>query len=455
MLRKFKKLSRIYLTLYIRQTLKFLLKRVILVIFPLSFLFIISLPPDKPEIFFEVKDHSVKTHSYLSEYKEISTLHKRFESRKFKTVLNNQRRTDTSHLTSLNFLVLEYDKIFGQTKYCQYFKKTENNYEKGKQKVYLDECPYRNCIFTCNHSLINDANAILFSGPDLENVKFSKQELYENLMSSIIDRPSQIWIVWNDEANKVSDELDIFKFNWTMSYRLESEISDCSYGCKYPKIGEIINPVEFKKEISYQFKSRNNTAVWFVSNCDSNYRLKFASNLKNYYPIEVYGSCSKYVQSGFFESLFDYFKPKKCGRDTECEYEKLIANKFYLSFESKNCSNYMTEKVWKMLYLGIIPVVIQPNRQFYELSLPQNSFIHAQDFDYDPKKLADYLTYVSSDFEMYYSYLKWKLDYDVVFTGYQNEKRRLCELCTKLNTENSIIYYNKVSDFFNDQCIIN
>lgn len=103
----------------------------------------------------------------------------------------------------------------------------------------------------------------------------------------------------------------------------------------------------------------------------------------------------------------------------------------------------------------MIPVVVQPNKQFYELYAPPNSFIHAQDFDYDPEKLGAYLRLVSSNFEIYFSHLKWKLDYEIVYSSSQVEKRRLCQLCTKFNTENSIIYYESVSDWFNKECIFN
>ena len=77
----------------------------------------------------------------------------------------------------------------------------------------------------------------------------------------------------------------------------------------------------------------------------------------------------------------------------KAEYETEIAeNKFYFAFESKNCSNtYITEKFFRTLRHNIIPVVFQPNREFYEVFAPPDSFIHAQDFDFDAKKLAEYL----------------------------------------------------------------
>jgi hypothetical protein len=107
------------------------------------------------------------------------------------------------------------------------------------------------------------------------------------------------------------------------------------------------------------------------------------------------------------------------------------------------------------LNANAIPIVLQPAKNFYDLIAPPSSYIHAQDFDYDAAKLANYLKMVSNDFEEYFKYQKWRLDYDIMFANKQTEARRLCELCTKLNTEKSRIYYEKVSKWFNLGCIRN
>ena len=74
---------------------------------------------------------------------------------------------------------------------------------------------------------------------------------------------------------------------------------------------------------------------------------------------------------------------EECGSNSECESREFKLNKFYLSFESRNCTNYITEKLWRILRTNMIPVVIQPSREFYEQVAPPDSFIHAQDFDFD------------------------------------------------------------------------
>ncbi len=100
----------------------------------------------------------------------------------------------------------------------------------------------------------------------------------------------------------------------------------------------------------------------------------------------------------------------------------------------------------------MIPVVLQPNKEFYNKMAPKNSFIHASDFNYDTKKLGEYLKKVSNSFEFYYSYVKWKQHYSALFRAKELEQFRICELCYRLNTQKKKSYYSSVSNFFNDQC---
>jgi hypothetical protein len=224
---------------------------------------------------------------------------------------------------------------------------------------------------------------------------------------------------------------------------------------------------------------RKNEMLWFVSNCGADFRLNFAAKLSKHIPVNIYGKCKKsfytkienisfnFIQKGvnllyeFFAIIFRFIFRNtntyyNCHRDSDCEKNEYSKNKFYLSFESKNCSGYITENLWKILgNTHLIPVVIQPSKQFYEALAPPDSFIHAQDFDFDAQRLAEYLKLVYSDFNLYLKYQMWRIKYDIAFIVQQTEKRRLCELCTKLNLESSSIYYTFISKWFNNDCIAN
>lgn len=305
----------------------------------------------------------------------------------------------------------------------------------------LDTCAYKNCFFTCNKSLAADADALLI------------HDTY-GLSNNFNRSASQLLIFWNDEANQVDKRLDQFKFNWTISFKQESEASYCTYGC-YAHNKIKLKYLNFLKLIRKEFIKREKTSVWFVSNCNSEYRLNYAVQLARTFNLTIYGSCKSSIESKLKLERNKYLmvlNDGACGRDSQCEAEALLSNKYFLSFENSNCSSYVTEKFWRSLRHGIIPVVIQPDKQFYEALAPADSFIHASDFDYDTVKLTAYLNKASNDFQTYFKHLKWKYTNKALYDTKTLERNRICELCYKLNTYGSLEYYNSISDYFNNDC---
>lgn len=91
--------------------------------------------------------------------------------------------------------------------------------------------------------------------------------------------------------------LNKYKFNWTLSYPMDSEIADCSYGCMYESVQASDSEAEMERrtmidrQLEREFHKRKNTAVWFVSNCDANFRNEFALALKAHIDVHIYGKC--------------------------------------------------------------------------------------------------------------------------------------------------------------------
>lgn len=389
-----------------------------------------------------------------------------FKSKKF--IQNNAIKT-TSNNKDI-FLILEYTKIFGQTKFCNLnlanssleriknfnfslYEKliAERTSEKSKKFSHLDKCHFKNCFFTCDQSLSVQADALLFHETDLKNQIDEVKKSLENFKRD----PSQLWLLWNDEANIVPDSIDKFRFNWTLSYNSKSEASYCTYGCT-DSLEVRPSDTEFFKFVKNEFEQREKSAIWFVSNCGAKFRMNFSAKLGNLYPIKMFGTCNTVLKETFSDLKFIYFNDTSCKRESACENEILRKNKFYLSFENQNCTDYVTEKFWRSLDYGLIPIVIQPNKEYYEKIAPSNSFIHASDFDYDVVKLTNYLERVSSDFYMYRKYLEWKKETRVLYKAEDVEKFRLCELCEKMNKFKNLVYnsyYENVSEWFNKQCV--
>jgi hypothetical protein len=268
-------------------------------------------------------------------------------SKQHKILDNNYREIDKNE----NFLLIEYTKVFGQTKYCS----------KTSREIFGDQCPYKNCFYSCNHSLASQAQLLLFHKYDVTTKTVPPKNFTRN--------PSQIWLLWHDEPNFVHGyDLNIYKFNWTTSYVFNAEASIGAYGMTIIREKPWSNE-EFNKYISYEFSSRHHQALWFVTNCGAKRRLKYFRELKEYFPIQVFGSCVQLNESlpstnarQLAEKLIvstrsnnKTLSSTNCNRWSSCEEEQVKLNMFYLAFESQSCKDYITEKFWRALKYGLIP----------------------------------------------------------------------------------------------------
>lgn len=394
-------------------------------------------------------DSNVNSDHYLYEYRDrlesIAYLmeERNVENKKYKTIINHRRKSTGKS----SYSIIMYTDVFGTKKLCT-----------GDEDLFLKECPFKNCNFSCDRDQASNADAIIFSERDLSMEDRETYYKINSLLQYSENREDQVWILWNDEPT-ISPKMNKFHFNWTMSYRIDAEVSDCSYGCSYAIHNKKENQLElFINEYRLNFYKRKSKALWGVSNCKATKRMNFAIRLNKFFPVKVLGRCADYFANPnsliplFIRDWFFVNKTPQCGRNSKCENELFSKSKFYLSLESKNCTDYLTEKIWRVLRTNMIPIVFQPSKENYNQIVPPLSFIHAQDFDYDAKRLAQYLNVVSTDFRTYLKHHAWRFDYDVVYTAKHAEKRRLCELCSKLNTETSLIYYNKISEWFDRGC---
>lgn len=205
-----------------------------------------------------------------------------------------------------------------------------------------------------------------------------------------------------------------------------------------------------------EFERRTNSALWFVSNCNAALRMKVAAELGQIYPLTVLGSCSQVMRNKYptVSTSKITFNEMACSRHSSCELNAFSTAKFYLSFENSNCSDYITEKFWKSLNNDLIPVVMQPNREYYERMAPKDSFIHLADFDYDIARLAIHLNNVASDFSLYRGYFEWKHHLHAAYDTKTLEQFRICELCARLNNQHLFYnsYYKRVSNFIESAC---
>ncbi|KAA0202650.1 hypothetical protein HAZT_HAZT005733 [Hyalella azteca] len=148
------------------------------------------------------------------------------------------------------------------------------------------------------------------------------------------------------------------------------------------------------------------------SNCgDPNNRYKYVAELQKYLAVDVYGECG----------------PLKCPGHYWTNCDKLDDYKFYLAFESSNCDEYLTEKVWwNALHKSAVPVVMGPPR--YLLNHPAE----------------------------YQKYHDWRRRYRVLNEhGYSAAPVcHLCRLCEALNYNNKMDQQADLEPFYDrdQQC---
>ncbi|RXG56790.1 Alpha-(1,3)-fucosyltransferase C [Armadillidium vulgare] len=160
-----------------------------------------------------------------------------------------------------------------------------------------------------------------------------------------------------------------------------------------------------------------------VSHCPtSSRREELIQQMNNHMKIDVYGACGN----------------KRCGNPAYIYRVNTMKNESCNNLYMKNNKSlnriagkdYVTEKLFRSLKLGVLPVVF--GGADYNNMAPPNSFINVNQFQ-NYANLVKYLLKVSDDHILYNSYLQWREDYDIdVGTPY---KPLICDLCKKLHEQ--------------------
>ena len=305
--------------------------------------------------------------------------------------------------------------------FTPYFHMIDWDFGFGQQPFVSNNCPVQNCVITNNRSHLSNLNefdAILFHIRDLKNA----------IPKATMRKPKQRYVMFLMEspmnADFPYDRFDGF-FNWTMSFRLDSDFSR-PYGWvepigdpfmypptqhnlpkMVPKRGAEVVPADLRQIVA----TKTRPVAWVVSNCGTHsQREQYVKELQKFIEVDVFGTCGHHKCSAQWGS--------SCITEIDRTY------KFYLSFENSFCDGYVTEKFWNALSSeSMVPVVLGAAN--YTAIAPPHSFIDASKFT--PKELAHYLR--SLDDEDILKFLTWKSDYRVV----AKQNLAMCKLCEYLN----------------------
>ena len=132
-------------------------------------------------------------------------------------------------------------------------------------------------------------------------------------------------------------------------------------------------------------------------------RDQYVSELMKFIPVDSYGTClnNKELPSDIQGS--ENFESEKFLRF-------LAQYKFVIAFENAICDDYVTEKLWRTLAIGSIPIYMgAPNVQ--SLLPNDKSALLVQNYA-SPAELATHIKKINSNDSEYGTYLQHKKDYN-------------------------------------------
>jgi len=304
-----------------------------------------------------------------------------------------------------------------------------------------NRCPVTNCFLTDNKTLLgprslNQFDALIFHPRDMEPEKNG----YFQIPNQKKRLAHQRYVMFMVESS-THDHLEYHKFphffNWTMTFRRDSDfyrpygwIAPLSWHWHYPP-AKPIDWKKYSKDTAYNRdriiipEKKYKSAAWLVSNCATESdREDYVNEMQNHFPVHIYGRCGNYACPDF-DIGPTYDMKSKCFDFISKNYM------FYLSFENSMCLDYVTEKFFKALNFGILPIVLG-GANYSEIA-PPKSYINVEDFT-NPSQLSEYLQYLVKNHTAYEDYFQWKKYFKVHATK-SDQNRAMCQLCEALNED--------------------
>uniref|UniRef100_A0A8C2UKA7 Fucosyltransferase n=1 Tax=Chinchilla lanigera TaxID=34839 RepID=A0A8C2UKA7_CHILA len=259
----------------------------------------------------------------------------------------------------------------------------------------LGQCGMDACFFTINRTYLHHprTKAFLFYGTDfnIESLPLPRKAHHD-------------WALFHEESPKnnykLFHEQVITLFNHTATFSRHSHL---------PLTTQYLEGVDALKSLRYlvPLQSKNNLRkrlaplVYVQSDCDPpSDRDSYVRELMTYIEVDSYGECLRN------KDLPQQLK-NPTSMDADGFYRIIAQYKFILAFENAVCDDYITEKFWRPLKLGIVPVYYgSPSIKDW---LPSNrSAILISEFAH-PRELASYIRRLDYDDRLYKAYIEWKL----------------------------------------------
>ncbi|XP_036619734.1 alpha-(1,3)-fucosyltransferase 10 isoform X1 [Trichosurus vulpecula] len=259
----------------------------------------------------------------------------------------------------------------------------------------LGHCGADTCFFTINRSYQHHqlTKAFLFYGTD-----FSIDSL------PLPRKVHHDWALFHEESPKNNYKLFhepvITLFNHTATFSRHSHL---------PLTTQYLEGIEALKSLRYMvplhtknsLRQRLAPLVYVQSDCNPpSDRDSYVRELMSHIQVDSYGECLRN------RDLPPQLK-NPASMDDDAFYRILAQYKFILAFENAVCDDYITEKFWRPLKLGVVPVYYgSPSISDW---LPSNkSAILVARFSH-PRELAGFIKQLDNNDKEYEAYIAWKL----------------------------------------------
>lgn len=203
---------------------------------------------------------------------------------------------------------------------------------------------------------------------------------------------TQRWVMVSQESPVNSRGLQLpqkyadVSYDWFLSYKTDSDFQQ-PYGYYEPFAEDAVN-----WDLDLRIFSQNKTQFisWIGSNCDR--RLEIIHEVQKLAQVDTYGKCGDVeIPWGEHKAVFDTLKKYR----------------FYLSLENSCCDDYITEKFWRALEMGVVPIVMGATLEQYTRLAPPKSFIHVESFT-SLGGLVEFLLELQQEDEKYLEYFEWR-----------------------------------------------
>lgn len=140
--------------------------------------------------------------------------------------------------------------------------------------------------------------------------------------------------------------------------------------------------------------------LYLQSHCDvPSDRDRYVSELMKFIQVDSYGACLNNIEFDNEELV------GMQSLNSEELFDLIGQYKFHIAFENAICDDYITEKLYRALHVGSVPIYMGASN--VKDWSPERSYISVNHFN-SPRALAAFLNTLDADDDSYLEYLKYK-----------------------------------------------